>query len=204
MSFSHSLYPQHLDSDFRSTLTYRILTKVPFDYVSLAHQQTKARHPQSSPTILSPSPHRVQLNHQRLLLPHGMDLLLEPIIRSLALQIEMPHEARGDDLHLDVGEVLPDAVPRPVREGLQGLPRVVPEPGVRLVVVAHRHPALRDEVVRPRPVLRAARRRVDRDADRDARGHELPVDGAAAGRHDAVVRLRRGRVQAQGLLDARE
>ena len=147
----------------------------------------------------------MQLNHQRLLLPHGMDLLLEPIIGSLALQIEMPHEAGGDDLHLDVSEVLPDAVPRPVREGLQGLPRVVPEPGVRLVVVvAHRHPALRDEVVWPRPVLRAARRRVDQDADRDARGHELPADGAAAGRHDAVVRLRRGRVQAEGLLDARE
>lgn len=132
-----------------------------------------------------------------------MDLLLEPIIGSLALQVEMPHEARDDDLHLDVGEVLPDAVPRPVREGLQGLPCVVPELGVRLVV-AHHHPALRDEVVWPRPVLRAARRRVDRDADRDARGHELPVDGAAAGRHDAVVRLRRGRVQAEGLLDARE
>lgn len=152
MSFSHSLYPQHLDSDFRDQpLTYRILTKVAFDYVSLAHQQPKARHPQSSPTILSPSPHRVQLNHQRLLLPDGMDLLLEPIIGSLALQVEMPHEAGGDDLHLDVGEVLPDAVPRPVREGLQGLPRVVPEPGVRLVVVAHRHPALpgRSRLVAP-------------------------------------------------------
>lgn len=62
----------------------------------------------------------------------------------------------------------------------------------------------RDEVVWSRPVLGAARRRVDQDADRDAPGHKLPVDGAAAGRHDAVVRLRRGRVQAEGLLDARE
>lgn len=110
----------------------------------------------------------------------------------------MPDKPSYNELHLGVREVETDAIPRAVRERLRDLAPVIGEPGVLT------GPALRDERLGLRPVERAVADGVDGYADGCATGQHLAVDHGPVGRDNAMVRLRRGRVHAEALLDASE